>query len=193
MENTVSCAFNTSSEAVVFTVIVVVTHLARFWFFLDFDFSNCLFLLHNSVVSHWTTTLVLDVVVGLSLLTVLTLSDVDLSLESRLFTDVRLTGLVVVGTSGSLGKLITDDLGLSLVLVVGLWTLVCLITNDFGLGLVVVASLLSVGSNVEVDLASWLVLRCLVSSVRSVRRIVRQVAATDLSRLRSTSANLAVF
>lgn len=148
MENTVSCAFNTSSEAVVFTVIVVVTHLARFWFFLDFDFSNCLFLLLD-VVSHWTTTLVFDGIVWLSLLTVLALGDVDLSLYCRLFTDKLVTRLVVVST---------------------LWLLVCLITNDFGLSLVVVASVRSVDSDVEVGLIGWLVIsRCLVSSVKSVR------------------------
>lgn len=85
VENTVSCTFDTSSEAVVFTVIIVVTHSGRLRFFLYFNFSNCLLFL--AFVSQWTTTLVFNFVGWLDLSAVLSLGDVDLSLLCRLFTN----------------------------------------------------------------------------------------------------------
>jgi len=78
VKDSIGSTLDASSEAVVFTVVVVVTHLAS-WFSVDFDFSYCSFLNHN-VVSNWSATLVFDVVVWLNLAAVLSLSDVDLCL-----------------------------------------------------------------------------------------------------------------
>jgi len=78
VEDSVGSTLDTSSEAVVFTVVVVVTHLAS-WFFLDFDFSYCVFF-DDNVVSDWSATFVFYVVVGLDFAAVLSLSDVDLCL-----------------------------------------------------------------------------------------------------------------
>ena len=116
MHDTVSSTFDTSSEAVVFTVVVVVTHFAsRFSFDFDFcysvllnnnvvlyswatlvtDFSYCFFL-DNNVVFDRSTTFVLDVVVWLSSTAVLSFGDVDLVLECRMITDDICAAMVVV-------------------------------------------------------------------------------------------------
>lgn len=78
VEDSVGSTLDASSEAVVFTVVVVVTHFTS-WFSVDLDFSYCIFLNHN-VVSKWSATLVFDIVVWLNLAAVLSLSDVDLCL-----------------------------------------------------------------------------------------------------------------
>ncbi len=78
MKNSIGSTLNTSSEAVVVTVVVVVTHLAS-WFFLKLDFSYRVFL-DDNVVSKWSTALVLDIVVWLDFAAILSLGDVNLCL-----------------------------------------------------------------------------------------------------------------
>ena len=86
MEDSVGSTLDTSSETVVFTVVVVVTHLAS-WFSIDFDFSYCVSF-NDNVVSNWSATLVFDIVVGLSFAAVVSLSDVDLCLVGTINNDV---------------------------------------------------------------------------------------------------------
>lgn len=113
VEDPVSSTLDASSEAVVFTVVVVVAHFA-FWFFLDSDFSYGVFLNHN-VVANWSATLVFNVVVGLDFAAVLSLSDVDLCLVWTIKKDFRFAVIVVVSLLASCGN-VEVDLSLRLVL-----------------------------------------------------------------------------
>jgi len=137
VEDSVSCTLDASSEAVVFTVVVVVTHLAS-WFLVDFDFCYCVPFNNNVVSSNGSTTLVFDVVGWMGAATVLSLGDVKLSL-------VR----------GSL------DNGLSLLLIVvaSLLSARGNVGGNVGSLAVVVASLLLAGGNVGGDLRSLAVVR----------------------------------
>lgn len=144
MENSVSSTFNTSSEAMVFTVIVVVTHLAialafalRFF---DFDFSNCFLLLTAGAVSHWTTALVFDIVVWLNSTAVFALGEVDLGLDGGLFSSKSLLGLVIKCTLGSFAGLVSDYSRLGLIVVGSRRSFVGLVSDYSRLGLVVVGS-----------------------------------------------------
>jgi hypothetical protein len=106
VEDSVGSTLDASSKAVVFTVVVVVTHFA-FWFFVDFDFSYYVFL-NNNVVPDWSATLVFDVVVGLDLATVLSFSDVDLCLVWTFKNDFCFAVIVVVSLPCSCGDVEVD-------------------------------------------------------------------------------------
>jgi hypothetical protein len=106
MEDTVGSTLDASSEAVVFTLVVVVTHFA-FWFFLDFDFSYCAFL-YDNVVSDWSATLVFDVVVWLDFASVLSLSNVDLCLVWTFKNNFCFAVVVVVSLLCSCGDVDVD-------------------------------------------------------------------------------------
>lgn len=97
MEDSVRCTLDTSSEAVVFTVVVVVTHLAS-WFLVDFDFCYSVFFNNNVASSNRSTTLVFDVVVWLDPATVLSLSDIKLGLVRGSLDNSLSSLLIVVGS-----------------------------------------------------------------------------------------------
>ena len=115
IHDSVSGTLNTSSEAVILTLIVVIAHIAS-GFFLYFDFSNCVFLDHD-IVTLWSTTFVFDVVIWLSSATVLPLGDVDLSLWKSLISDN--VGLTIVVVSALLSRCGNVDVDLRCLSVIG--------------------------------------------------------------------------
>jgi len=123
MEDSVSCTLDASSEAVVFTVVVVVTHLAS-WLLVDFNFCYCVLFNNNVVSSNGSTTLVFDVVGWMGPATVLSLSYVKLGLvRGSLDNGLSLLLIVVASLLSARGN-VGGNLG-SLAVVVASLVLAC--------------------------------------------------------------------
>lgn len=116
VDKTVGSAFKTSSEAVVFTSIVVVTHSAS-WFSFDLDFSNCILLDDNlvSVVSNWSATFVLYVVAWLKSAAVFALGNVDLAFVRALTDDFGVSLVIVLSLTARIGNVKVDSRALLII------------------------------------------------------------------------------
>ena len=120
MEDTVCGTLDAASEAVVFTVIVVVAHFGS-WFFLDFDVSYCVFFDGGVVVTDWSAALVFDVVVWVGFAAVFAFGDVDLGLVGSVESDVGSAVVIAVCLLTGCGDVDVD---------LTLWLIVLLISMD---------------------------------------------------------------
>lgn len=115
VEDAVGSTLDASSEAVIFSLVVVVAHFVS-GFFVDGNFSYGVFLNYNVVCSSWSDALVFNIVVGLNSATVIAFSDVNLSAVRWLLTDKLLVSLVVVASWTLGGGDVKVDLRSSLVI-----------------------------------------------------------------------------